>query len=172
MNRIRWAGVVAGAVLVWASLSACIAADVEVIGALGVTVDEGGRPVLVVEACDGAAIAVALSFDRDGLADDEENEAVASWTASEPAAGKSELVLHAPSPPWTGPAVDLSADRGYIAGGVGEDDKQVLTQVAFSGAQLAEMDPDMVYRNDPDPDVTSLVARTPAEFSGEVCARG
>lgn len=36
--------------VVVASLSGCIARDVEVIGALGVTVDEDQRPVAVVEA--------------------------------------------------------------------------------------------------------------------------
>lgn len=36
--------------VVVASLSGCIAPDVEVIGALGVTVDEEQRPVVVVEA--------------------------------------------------------------------------------------------------------------------------
>jgi hypothetical protein len=69
-------------------------------------------------------------------------------------------------------AVDLVADRGYIAGGQGEGDQQVLTQLAFSGSDLAGMEPAMVYRNHPDPDVTTLVARTPADFTAEVCSRG
>ncbi len=44
------AGALAGLMVVVASLSGCIAPDVEVIGALGVTVDEEQRPVAVVEA--------------------------------------------------------------------------------------------------------------------------
>ncbi|MGH3802387.1 MAG: hypothetical protein ACRDTD_20085, partial [Pseudonocardiaceae bacterium] len=43
-------GALAGLMVVVASLSGCIAPDVEVIGALGVTVDEEQRPVVVVEA--------------------------------------------------------------------------------------------------------------------------
>jgi hypothetical protein len=50
--------------VVVASLTGCIASDVEVIGALGVTVDEEQRPVVVVEACKGTATGVHLSFDR------------------------------------------------------------------------------------------------------------
>ena len=102
---------------------------------------------------------------------DDSARSIASWTASGPAAGRTDLVLHAPAAPWRGKAVDLPVDRGYIAGGQGEGERQVLTQVAFRGAHLAEMEPGKVYRNSPDPDITSLVARTPADFSYEVCSR-
>ena len=162
----------ASASIVAVFMSACIAPDVEVIGALGVTVDQSARPVLVVEACDGAAILVTLSYNREGLADDEENEDIASWTSVEPVVGMSELVLHSPSAPWQGEGIDLPYDRGYIAGGQGEGDKQVLSQVAFSGAQLTEMLPGTIYRNDPDHGVTALVPHTPAEFTAEICSRG
>jgi hypothetical protein len=163
---------VAGAVMVAVLASGCVAPDIEVIGAVGVTVDEEARPVLVIEACEGAASAVTLSFNREGLADDEENEQIATWTAVNPAAGTSSLALHAPSAPWQGAGIDLPVERGYVAGGAGADDRQVLTQVAFSGSQLAGMEPGTVYRNEPDPDSTTLVASTPADFSAEVCSRG
>jgi hypothetical protein len=168
----RSVGAAASAVLAGASLSACIAPDVEVIGALGVTVDDAGRPVLVVEACDGAATLVTLSFNREGLTDDEENEDIASWTSTEPAAGRSELPLHAPSAPWQGESIDLSVERGYVAGGKGEGNKQVLTQVAFRGSQFAEMESGTIYRNDHNLDVTRLVAVNPTDFSAEVCRGG
>jgi hypothetical protein len=73
--------------VVVASLTGCIASDVEVIGALGVTVDEEQRPVVVVEACKGTATGVHLSFDRKGLSEDEENEQVAAWTSGVPVPG-------------------------------------------------------------------------------------
>ena len=170
-SAFRLIGFASSTVTVGFLLSACIAPDVDVIGAVGVAVDEEARPILVVEACDGAAVLVTLAYNREGLADDEENEDIASWTAREPALGKSDLVLHSPSLPWEGPGIDVSGDRGYIAGGMGEGDKQVLTQVAFRGSDLAQMEPGTVYRNDPDPDNTNLVARTPADFSAEVCGR-
>ena len=68
--------------VVVASLTGCIASDVEVIGALGVTVDEEHRPVVVVEACEGTATGVDLFFDREVLTDDEENEQVATWISA------------------------------------------------------------------------------------------
>ena len=157
--------------VVAALLPACVAPDVEVIGALGVTVDAEARPILVVEACDGAANLVTLSYNRIGLADDEQNEDIASWTSAEPVAGKSALVLHAPTAPWQGAGVDLPIDRGYIAGAQGKGEKQVLTQVSFSGSDLAALEPGTVYRNHSDPDVTTLVGLAPADFSVEVCSR-
>ena len=84
-----------------------------------------------------------------------------------------------PEPPWQGEGVDLALNRGYVAGGQGEKFMQVLSQVSFRGPDLAEMDPGLVYRNDPtvltdrgvEPGATDFVVSTPAEFSAEVCSR-
>lgn len=162
-----------------AALAGCIAPDVDVTGALGVTVDDAGRPVLVVEACDGAASVITLSFDREGLTGDEVNKDIARWAAADPASGTSELVLHAPGAPWIGEGVELPADRGFVAGGQGESDTSVLTQVSFRASDLADLDPEKVYRNDPDsltnldadPADSALLASTPQEFSTLVCSR-
>lgn len=154
-----------------ASLAGCIAPDVEVIGALGVTVDEEQRPVLVVEACEGAATEVDLSFDREGLTDDEEIEPVAAWISDAPAPGTSELALHAPAGPWEGESAEVVVDRGYIATAVGEGDSEVLRQVAFRGGDLADMKPGTVYTNDTDPDVRELVGRSAEDFAADVCSR-
>lgn len=152
-------------------LTACIAPDVEVIGALGVTVDADHRPVVVVEACEGAAAELHLFHDREGLADDEENEQVAAWTPATPVPGTSELTLHAPVGPWAGGAVDVRPDRGYIVTAVGAGERDVLSQVAFRGADLADLEPGTVYINDEDPDVRTLVGRSAEDFSHDVCSR-
>ena len=162
----------AGLTVVVASLTGCIAPDVEVIGALGVTVDEEQRPVLVVEACVGAATEVNLFLDHEGLTDDEENEQVAAWSSDVPGPGTSELVLHAPAGPWAGESVEVVVDRGYIATAVGEGDREVLSQVAFLGRDLAAMEPGTVYTNDTDPDVRELVGRSAEDFTADVCSRG
>lgn len=154
------------------SLAGCIAPDVEVVGALGVTVDDEQRPVLVVEACEGAASRVDLTFDREGLADDEENEHVASWISDAPVPGTTELVLHAPAGGWQGQAVQMVDDRGYIATAVGEGDSEVLSQVAFGGGDLDGMEPGTVYVNVADPDVRELVGHTTEDFTAGVCSRG
>ncbi len=164
------AGAAAALTFVVASLSGCIAPDVEVIGALGVTVDEEQRPVVVVQACEGAAAGVDLFFDREGLAVDEENEQVAAWISNAPVSGSSELVLHAPAGPWAGEAVRVVVHRGYIATAVGEGDREVLGQVAFRDVDLATMEPGMVYTNDADPDVRELVRRSAEDFTADVCS--
>lgn len=176
MNRSGWVGVACGVAVL---ASGCIAPDVEVIGAIGVTADEQSRPVLVVEACEGAAALVSMSYDREGLADDEPNEDLGMWTATAPVSGTSKIILNEPEPPWQGEGVDLALNRGYVAGGQGEKFMQVLTQVSFRGTDLAEMDPGFVYRNDTDlltklgvePGASDFVASTPAEFAAEVCNR-
>jgi hypothetical protein len=165
------AKVAAGLTVVVAALAGCIAPDVTVIGALGVTVDEEQRPVLVVEACEGAATRVSLFLDREGLADDEENEQVEAWISDPPVPGTSELVLHAPAGPWAGRSVAVVIDRGYIATAAGEGDREVLSQVAFRGGDLATMEPRTVYTNDTDPDVRELVRRSPEDFTAGVCSR-
>lgn len=161
----------AGLMVVAVSVAGCIAPDVVVIGALGVTVDEEQRPILVVQSCEGAVAGVDLTFDREGLADDQENEQVAAWIPQAPVRGVSELVLHAPTDAWQGEAVDVVADRGYIASAVGEGDSEVLTQVAFRGMDLLEMRPGAVYRNAADPDEKELVGGSAEDFTAYVCSR-
>lgn len=154
-----------------ASLAGCIAPDVEVVGALGVTVDEQHRPVIVIEACDGATARVDLSLDREGLADEEKNEQVASWIPDLAVPGTSELALHAPSGPWKGEAVAVAVGRGYVATAVGKGNREVLSQVAFRSVDLAEMEPGIVYINDSDPDVRQLFGRSAEDFTAYVCSR-
>lgn len=134
--------------------------------------DEEQRPVIVVEACEGAATGVDLSFDREGLTDDEENEHVAAWISDSPAPGTSELALHAPTGPWEGEPVEVVVDQGYIATAVGEGDHEVLSQVAFRSGDLADMEPGTVYINDTDPDVRELVGRSTEDFTLSMCAAG
>ncbi len=150
----------------------CIAPDVEVIGALGVSVDEEQRPAVVVEACEEAATGVHLFFDRKSMTGDRENEQVATWISDSPVSGTSELVLHAPAGPWVGESVEVIVDQGYIATAVGEGDRDVLSQVAFRGEDLADMDPGTVYINDTNPDVRELVGRSAEDFTADVCSPG
>lgn len=159
---------IAGLALLSVSVAGCIG-DVRVIGAMGVTVDEQQRPVLIVEACQGTAAEVRMSFDREGLADNEQNEDVGIWVATEPASGSSKLALHAPAGPWTGDPVELASDRGYIVDGIGEGDGGVLSQVYFRGRDIASMDPGMVYTNNAQG--YDLVGRSAEDFTSETCSR-
>ena len=165
------AGALAGLTVVVASLAGCIAPDVEVIGALGVTVDEEQRPVVVVEACAGAATEVDLFFDREGLAEDEENEQVAAWSSDVPVPGTSELVLHAPAGPWAGESVEMVVDRGYIATAVGEGTVRCSVRWHSAARTSPTMEPGTVYINER-PGRQELVGRSAEDFTADVCSRG
>lgn len=165
-----WVGL--GTLALAGSVSGCIAPDVIIIGAVGLTVTESGEPVLVIEPCDGEAARVTLSHSREGLAPNEENEYLVRWTASPAQAERSELVIHDVQAPWRGPSFTMEAGRGYVADGAGTGKKDVLTQVAFRADDLAGFDPGTVYINDVDPDSTSMLALSAAEFSQWACAEG
>ena len=171
-SRVGALAGLAGLAVLIASLTGCVAPDVEVIGALGVTVDEEQRPVVVVEACEGVATRVDLSFDRESLTEGEGNEQVGAWIADEPVPGTSELVLNAPAGPWAGASVEVVVDRGYVATALGEGDREVLSQVSFRGEDFAEMEPGTVYINDTDPDARQLLGRSAEDFTADVCSRG
>jgi hypothetical protein len=86
--------------------------------------------------------------------------------------GTSELALHAPAGPWAGRSVEVVVGRGYMVTAVGEGDREVLSQVAFRGVDLAAMEPGTVYINDSDLDVRELVGRIAEDFTAAVCSRG
>lgn len=175
MKRTRALSFAAVLGIVVVSLSGCLALTPEpppVVGALGVTVDEEGRPVLVVEPCGGTAARVDLSWTREGLAAEQENEELGSFVAPAAEAGWTELVLHDPAPPWEGEPVEVEpGPRGVIATGT-TTDSDILTQVTFRRRELSGMAPGTVYLNDPSSEEGALQAMSRAEFSSLVCGRG
>ena len=64
------------------------------------------------------------------------------------------------------------ADRGVPATAVGEGDREVLSQVAFRGVDLADTEPGTVYMNDTDPNLRELIGRSVEDFTADVCSRG
>lgn len=152
-------------------LSGCIAPDIDVVGALGLTVTEDGRPVLVVEPCDSSAVMVTLHLSRQGVAPEETNPEVARWTAEPVAAGQTRIVLDEVADPWAGPDVTLEPGEGYIAGGASSVVKQVLSQVAWSEDAVSTFSPGTVYINDADPGSGAMQGIPEAEFAARVCSR-
>lgn len=163
--------IAAAALAVAGALGGCIAPDIDVVGAIGVTVTDDGAPVLVIEPCDTGALQVTLSGDREGLADDETNPLLAEWTVDPPGVtGTSQIVLDGPAEPWGGAAVTVEEGRGYVAGGASSQVKGVLSQVAFRTEDLAGLSPDQVYVNSTS-DGEGLQAMTREEFSERICNR-
>lgn len=129
------------------TVAGCIAPDAEVVGKVGVTVDDQQRPIIVMEACDATAEELHLSKDREGLPPEEPNEQLGEWTAEGGAPGRSELALHAPASPWAGDPVTLPDSGGVIAGATGTGWDEVLSQVSFRVADLETMEPGVIQVN-------------------------
>lgn len=157
------------AVLV-AGLTGCIAPDVEVEGATGLTVDDEHRPVLLVEPCGTAAVRVTLSGTREGLDPSETNREDAVWTATRPPTELSELALHQPGPAWQGPAFTARPGLGYIAEAGSTTRQGVITQVSFYTDDLPGLRPGTVYVG-PDLDTGDYRQMTREEFSDWACSR-
>jgi hypothetical protein len=136
-----------------------------------VTVDEKQRPVLVVEACEGAATKVNVFLDREGLTDDEENEQVAARISDVPMPGTSELVLHAPAGPQAGQSVEVIVDRGIHSDGGRWGGPWGAQSGGFRGVDLAAMAPGTVNINDYDLHVRELVGLMAEDFRRRVQSR-
>lgn len=168
MDRSRIAVPLAGA-LAAAALSGCIAGTVpERVGGIAVTVDGQERPVVVVHPCEPSPLAVSVVRGREGLAPDQTNEAVGSWTASAPVTGTTELVLHDPGATWEGEPVELLGARTYVVDGAAGG-RTSLGTVAFAYADLAGMRRGSVYVSGTDPDAAGLVELSVEEFVARAC---
>lgn len=123
--------------------SGCIGADTDVNGALGVTVGDAGRPVLVAEVCHGSVQSVGVYGPARG---NQPNEALVELTAAEAVSGSFTLDLAAPGEAWEGEpaALPLGPDLHVaVASGSEEADSQ-LSQVEFTAEDLASLQPGQV----------------------------
>ncbi len=124
------------------TLTACgNAADADILGRAGITVDGAGKPVAVVRVCHGEVDTVQLLGDRAGLADDEPNPVIGTWQAERGATGTIELDLTADNAGWTGePIPQLDAGRTYVLAASDGDADAEASQVSFTPAQLTGLD--------------------------------
>ncbi|GAA5161270.1 hypothetical protein [Ornithinimicrobium tianjinense] len=174
MNRVRAVLLSVGLGVAVVSVSGCLGlapAPAPVSGAVGVTVDETGGPVLVVEACEESAARVELSWTREGLADDQQNQAIGVYAATAPRAGTSRLALGDPGAEWDGEPFDLDGDtRGVIAGG-STTAGHTLRDVVFLESDLAELTPGAVRWAQGVSEQGTVISSTlpEEEFSAAVC---
>ena len=61
---------------------------------------------------------------------------------------------------------------GYIATAVGQGEREVLSQVAFHGDDVDDLEPGTVYTKDTDPEGQELIRRCAKDFTTDVCSRG
>jgi hypothetical protein len=118
----------------------------EIVGAVGISVDTEGDPVVVVAVCDGYLDQVAVVQGREGLAEDETNPVVGTWDAAGQLTGVSELDLAAPGSDWqTRTPVSLETGEHYIVTARQVDADVQASQVDFFGRDLQGMEPGFVY---------------------------
>ena len=135
----------------------------EIIGVTGVSVDDEGNPVVLVQLCKGTIDHVELSGTREGLADDEPNPTYGGWDAASPAQGLISINLGSGTKGWTGRVFSPEPDRRYIVDGSSTTADVATSQVVFSADDLANLQPGQVVRGDGE--VVSA-----ASFSTDACA--
>jgi hypothetical protein len=137
-------------------------------GQVGVTVDGAGRPVLAVMTCRPVTPVITLSEGRGPSdPDDRPNVDRGRWQARGPFAGVRLLPLTAPTDLWRRTGAEpgpLEAGRLFVAGGGTTDDQDAdLTQVSFTGADLAALAPGQVRTGEG-------TVRSMADFGAHRCA--
>lgn len=140
-------------------------------GAVGVTVDAQGRPVLVVETCTSAPGWVFLTWSREGLEDNQQNEQIGTYEAQGLSAGTNELVLHDPGSGWDGEPFELEPGPLSVLVDGQTVDGETVAMTQFSADDLAGMEPGTVYRvTGTSEDGEAVTEGVPAaRFAAEVC---
>lgn len=151
-------------------LTGCIAPDIVVQGAVGLTVDEQHRPVLLVEPCGASVVRLTLAGTREGLEPSETNRSEGSWTATNPPSELTEMVMHRPTLTWQGPPFTPRPGLGYIAEAGTTTQDGVITQVSFHTDDLPDLEPGTVYVG-PDPETDEYREMTREGFSSWACSR-
>lgn len=148
----------------------CGGAETTIIGQTAISVDESGKPVVVVAVCEKHINFIDIYFDREGLKETEENKMVGEWTSIETITSGVTLNVENPGPQWKPQAgVSIQADKRYIIGASATDEDLAATQVAFSGSDLRTMRSDSVYTNTDDPDSEKLIRQSRASFEADTC---
>lgn len=126
----------------------CVAPTTEINGLTAVGVDREGRPQILAAVCSGTLDTVTVSGDREGLAEDEPNPELATWTT--PEAATSEVVLEPHRlDGWEGtPGFDFEERRGYIVTASSSGQDAQAGQVSFDNRQLAALAPEEVLVRD------------------------
>jgi hypothetical protein len=121
----------------------------KVIGMAAVTQGSDGHPVLLVKVCQDHIDTLSVFATREGLAADQPNAQVASWTSHQPASGTIEVAVEHPGASWrpvpsTPDRLTFRAARGYIVLGESSQQDVEVTQVSFRGRALQSLKPGQV----------------------------
>lgn len=143
------------------------AVTTDVNGATGVTVDDQGKPVVLVMVCHSTIDQIEISADREGLKETEENKILGTWTTSKAKKGLISLDLSAPGEEWkTESSFVPEASKGYIVIASQSDADVEATQASFHGRDLESLTPDEVIAFDGQVESRSAFEKTCDEDSG------
>lgn len=115
----------------------------EIVGATGVTVDQQGDPQAVVVVCHASIDRLTLTGDRTGLAADERNPLLGTWTAHDALTrGVHRMPLLAPSGEWSfaGSFRSFEPERRYILVASNSERDLSTSQVVFHSNDLEVLD--------------------------------
>jgi len=159
------------AAIVVALLAACgNQVDAEVVGQVGISVDEQGAPVVVVAVCTDFIDTVDISLGREGLGEGDSNPEVGTWEAQEHVTDFATLNLANPGEAWKAHApLALEPDKHYIVLAEQAEADVEATQVDFFGKDVAGLAPGKVYTSSGDPDSVKLVGHEAADFQSFAC---
>jgi hypothetical protein len=125
------------------------AINADLIGMTAVSVDEQGKPVVVVAVCSQHVDQVEVVGGREGLDANQPNPAVGSWTSEKQQTGTFTIDVAQPGDDWTSSApVRLEANRQYIVIASRSDADSEATQVSFRGGDLTTLEPGQLIVRD------------------------
>jgi hypothetical protein len=129
------------ALLVTTALTAC-GGDVDINGAVGITVTDDGSPVAVVEICHGSVATLSVAGPNRGK---QPNEVHAELTADQRVRASTTVVLADPGAGWQGtPLLAPLDDSLYLVIADDREEDSQLRQGDFTPAELAALDPGTV----------------------------
>jgi hypothetical protein len=131
-------------------LAACPA---ELVGTVGLTVDEHGDPVVALSWCKGPPTRIAVEQEVESTADDRdvEWEQIAWYETDDPPSGRLILVsLMDPGPVWAADPTfkELEADTQYAVLVWPNNGAQIIGSFQFDAEQLAAMEPGVIEAHD------------------------
>ena len=145
-------------------------------GVMGVTVDENGRPVGVLEVCEGHIDGASLYETPADEASQSPSQHVGDWSVAPAATSSSYLDLTKPTGAWRSdtPFATLHPGRSYTLYGWTRDNSWSAGGVDFSPEDLKQLRPDQVrydaglHADEDDPDDTTATVPI-SEFRSRAC---
>jgi hypothetical protein len=163
----KWVGAAAAAFLGTLSLTGC---GVPSGGIVGVMVDGRGKPLIVVQMCEGHIDGATLyqPSDSEGVADEKET---GRWEVSPPVTGFSQFSLDTGGNGWrvAGTLMPRDPETRYTIYGWSKDNSWSASHLSFSEHELADLGPGNVRVPHNEPEAEGNRTESLADFQTKTC---